>query len=336
MKPGRSIILIVGTIVTLLLLALVLSRLSSDRLIVSGILEADEARIGSRIGGRVSAIHVKEGERVTVGQVLVELEAFTLPDRLAEARANREQARVVLEKYNKGPRIEEIEAARARLEQASAERRLAEQSFKRQAKLLADKTTSQQLYEEALRSHQSSLARVKELEAEVRELEEGFRIEDVQKAKAEYEAAGARVDALEKENDELSIRAPINGVVSALQLVKGDLVAATQPVLTIIDDTKYWVRCYVPESGLWINSGKKVTIRFDPLPNESFVGTVGFISPQAEFSPTNVQTSEERAKQVFRLRVFLDGDTTRLRPGMHADLDFGKRPQGLFLASLGP
>lgn len=325
MKPGRNIIILVFAIIVLLGLALVLSRRDNPNLVVSGILEADEARIGSRVGGRVALVHTKEGERVTVGQVLVELEPFTLADRLAEARANREQANVMLAKFTTGPRGEELDAARARLEQVKAEQQLAEQSFERQAKLITEKSTSRQLYDEAARSRQAAQARVRELDAEVRDLELGSRKEDIQKAQAEYEAASARVSAMEKELDELSIRAPISGVVSALQLVKGDLVAPTAPVLTIIDDSKFWVRCYVPENALWIRSGAKAMLRFDSLREQTYSGVIGFISPQAEFSPTNVQTFEERARQVFRLKVLVEGETGRLRPGMFADVDFGRK-----------
>ncbi len=319
----NNVIIIATVLVCGLFGALFLSQLRQENLVVSGILEADEARIGSRLGGRVAAVHVKEGDRVVAGEVLVELEPFTLPARLEEARAVREQTKVNFEKFTRGPRTEELDVARARLEQARAEQRLAEQSLKRQGRLLVEKSTSQQLYDEALRTQEAALARVKELEAEVKELEVGFRREDIDKAEAEYNAANARVSALERELEELTIQAPISGVVSALQLVKGDLVAATAPVLTIIDDTQYWVRCYLPENALWVKSEQKVSIRFDPLPNESFTGTVGFISPRAEFSPTNVQTSEERAKQMFRVKVFVQGNTERLRPGMHADVDFG-------------
>ena len=80
------------------------------------------------------------------------------------------------------------------------------------------------------------------------------------------------------------------------------------------------MRAYVPEGRLTIQPGDEVWVAVDPWPDERFRARVGFVSRQAEFTPGNVQTPEERSKQVFRIKVDLAEGLDRLRPGMSADV----------------
>ena len=95
-----------------------------------------------------------------------------------------------------------------------------------------------------------------------------------------------------------------------------------------MDGERLWVRAYVPENHLNIQMGHKVWVTVDSFPQRRFAGHVSFVSRQAEFTPGNVQTPEERSKQVFRIKVLLDEGTNVLRPGMAADvwLEPGKLP----------
>lgn len=369
-QKGQSVAVII--LVAALLLFLVISQIHSSALMVSGIVEADEARVGSRVGGRVAKVLVEEGKRVQVGDVLLEIEPFDLlarknetqaqleaaqaeldllsagfrSEEIAAAKAKQEQARAVLDRLTKGPRTEELEAARARLEQAQAELKLAEQNFVRQQSLLERKIVSRQVFDETARSREAARGRVQEMEAKVRELEVGSRTEEIAEARSAYEAAEqdlllmtrgyrteeikkqealvaaakARFSAIEMQLSELVVRAPIAGVVNSLQLVSGDIVAPNAPLLTIIDISHFWLRAYLPESALNIQPGAKADIEFDSIPGKIFQGTVSFLSTQAEFTPSNVQTSDERSKQVFRIKVNITGGEGELWPGMMADI----------------
>ena len=107
-----------------------------------------------------------------------------------------------------------------------------------------------------------------------------------------------------------------------------ELAPANAPVITMTDTRRLWVRAYVPEDMLSIAAGQRVAVSVDSFPDERFAGHIGFIARQAEFTPGNVQTPEDRSKQVFRIKVFLDEGLDRLRPGMAADvwLDEGALP----------
>lgn len=148
----------------------------------------------------------------------------------------------------------------------------------------------------------------------------GYRKEEIERAKAVRDAAQSALDVIREQTRELVITCPSDGVIEALDLQKGDLVPTGAPVLSIMDTSHLWVRAYVPQNQVGLQVGQTLKITIDSLPEETFEGTITFISREAEFTPSNVQTSEERAKQVFRIKVNLSGGLDRVRPGMTADV----------------
>ena len=149
---------------------------------------------------------------------------------------------------------------------------------------------------------------LKEAEEALRLVRAGNRPEDIAQAEATVAAFQGALAAIEIQLNELQIRASLDGVVEAIELQPGDMVGAGAPVLSLMDTRTLWVRAYVPESRLNIMLDQEVRVTTDSFSNESFRGKVTFISRQAEFTPRNVQTPEERSKQVFRIKVtLLDG-----------------------------
>jgi multidrug resistance efflux pump len=163
-------------------------------------------------------------------------------------------------------------------------------------------------------------ARLKEAEEALALTRSGYRSEEIEQAKAARDAAQAALDAIRRRKEELTIRSPVPGVIEALELQPGDLVAASAPVLSILDERRLWVRAYVPENRLGITVGQKLWVTVDSFPRARFAAEVTFIARQAEFTPSNVQTPEERSKQVFRIKVTLQEGHDRLHPGMAADV----------------
>lgn len=185
------------------------------RLVVSGIVEADEARVGSRVGGRVWEVYAFEGQEVKPGDLLLELEPFDLPDRLAEAqaqakaaradyelalagfrteevaaaRAKRDEAKAAYDQLVTGPRQEEIRAQASLLKQAQAELELAKTEYARTKGLWQKNVLPKQELERVNSRLQSSQAAVEGAAAKLEELEEGTRSEEIARAKAALEAA---------------------------------------------------------------------------------------------------------------------------------------------------
>lgn len=289
---------------------------------ISGFVEADQIRTGSRVGGRVERVDVAEGDRVRVGQVLVELAPFDLLERLERARADLAAQRAERDEVVAGPRAGEVQAARARVDLALAKLTLAEQDSRRVERLASQDVASRQRRDEAAAGLRAARATVAAERESLALLEEGSRTEDVARAEARVRAAEANVQAIERQIAELRIVASVDGVVEALDLRPGDLVGAGVPVVSILDNSRLWVRAYVPESRLGLRIGDRARVAVDAYPGESFAGRVTFIATEAEFTPSNVQTPEERTKQVFRIKVDLEEGVGRLRPGMAADLWF--------------
>jgi multidrug resistance efflux pump len=345
-------------------------RLEPNR--VSGFVEADEIRVGSRVGGRVMAVRVVEGQRVTQGQALVELEPYDLLQRereaaeslaaldadyrrlsagfrqeeVAQAKARYEQFKARYDQLVAGPRAQEIEASRGRLKLAESERVLAQQNYDRSKRLADENAISQSELDEMSERLDATIAfvqvRQEELElllagtreeekregkARVDEAEQawklaqaGYRIEEIEKAKAARDSARAALDVIGQQKKELVISSPVDGVIEALDLQTGDLVPAGAPVLSVMDDRQMWVRAYVPQNRVGMQVGQSLRVTVDSFPDESFPAEVVFISRQGEFTPSNVQTLQERSKQVFRIKVDLPKGITKLRPGMTADV----------------
>jgi multidrug resistance efflux pump len=144
--------------------------------------------------------------------------------------------------------------------------------------------------------------------------------EKLARAQATLAAAEGALQIIERQLDELSIRADLPGLIESVDLRPGDLVAANAPVLSMLDLRTLWVRAYVPENHLNVQTGQRVQISVDSFPGRRFKGHVTFVAHQAEFTPGNVQTPEDRSKQVFRMKVTLEEGLDVLRPGMSADV----------------
>ncbi|MCA9246080.1 MAG: HlyD family efflux transporter periplasmic adaptor subunit [Planctomycetales bacterium] len=365
-------LIVLALLAAVLLAALVYQQSRVEPSIVSGFVEADEIRVGSRVGGRVKEVYVVEGQQVEPEDLLVELEPFDLAERLAEAQARAQAAEAELarleagfrreeilqgeayalqldaqlELLRAGPREQTIGAAEARLDAARSEARLAEQNFRRAQEVFERGAATQEEMDRATEQNTRAAAMVVVREQELAELQagsrpeeiraaeaaleqakqqlaltrDGFREEEVDAARAARDAAKAAVEVVRKQMEELRVVAPNRGTVEAVDLQPGDLVAAGAPVLSLMDRERLWVRAYVPENRLHLSVGATVELTVDSFPGESFRGTVAFISRQAEFTPSNVQTPEERSKQVFRIKVTLAEGAERLRPGMAADV----------------
>jgi len=346
-------------------------------IVISGIVEADDIHVGSKIGGRVLKVVARRGQTVKAGEVLVLLEPRDLDASLAEAQAAMRQAQAKLALLTAGYREEEIEQAEAAMKQSQAElsqlvagprqqeidqaradwlaaKAQAENSRKLQRRMedlskrdliakqdfddaQAKAEESEQKMKSARERYDLVLAgtrteeierarqRLAETEAKLRQLKRGFRKEEVAQAKSEVEAARARVELIRSQLDETVIKAPVDAVVEVLDLEPGDLVGAGKPMATLLRTNSLWVRAYLPEAKLgFVKTGAKVRVRVDSFPNRDFAGIVRRVSRQAEFTPRNVQTWEERVLQVFQTEVVIDDPDHVLRPGMNADVTIPK------------
>jgi HlyD family secretion protein len=275
---------------------------------VSGTIQTDEVRVASRYGGRVEKISAQEGDSLKTGQIIAELDA-------AELHARRDRIAAQLAELEAGPRKEEIAAAKAEWEAQLADLQLARTNALRAEELFSNKTISA-----TERDQQANRANLLDKTAAAAKsrydlLLAGTRPEQIAQVRAQ-------LAELDTQLNEMKITAPSNCVLEVLSVKVGDVLAPNQQVATLLLP-HLWVRVFVPEPWLGrIKVGDSVKIRVDAFPGKDYNGTVEQIAREAEFTPRNVQTAEERVKQVFGVKVRLDNSSSELRAGMSADVSF--------------
>lgn len=144
-------------------------------------------------------------------------------------------------------------------------------------------------------------------------------------AESEHAQAKANVQALGALLANMTIRASFDGLVTVRHREPGEIVAAGQPVLTVMNPGDRWVRIYIPEYRVGaVGLGQQAAISTDTYPDKRYPGEVTYIAPEAEFTPKNVQTAEERVKLVYSAKVRIAADERlELKPGMPADVQIG-------------
>jgi HlyD family secretion protein len=159
---------------------------------------------------------------------------------------------------------------------------------------------------------------------------EGPRAETIQAQRAQVDQAQAQLSRAESTLTDAVIRAPFAGVVTVRHREPGETVSPGAPVLTLLDPDDRWVRIYVPENQIGrVRIGQTADIRSDTWPDRTYHGQVVFIASQAEFTPRNVQTQEERTKLVYAVKVRITGDADfQLKPGIPADVTLLESEEG--------
>jgi HlyD family secretion protein len=293
-----------------------------DGLVASGTVEATEADLGFQAGGRVRLISVREGETVAAGQELARLDEGELSARHASAVAQLEAARALLAELERGARPEELRQASSAVATVREQLAEAERNLERTRTLEAGGAVSREALERAQTAVEVARAQQQQAEQQAALVHTGPRVERIDAQRAVVRQAEAAVQQMDALLDHAIIRAPFAGVVTVRHRHPGEAVPAGAPVLSVMDPADRWVRIYVRQDRIGeVSLGQAAEIRTDGDPGRSFDGRVTFISAQAEFTPRNVQTTEQRVKLVYAVKVSLSGDAAQvLKPGMPADV----------------
>ncbi|MEW5957504.1 MAG: efflux RND transporter periplasmic adaptor subunit [Chloroflexota bacterium] len=177
-------------------------------------------------------------------------------------------------------------------------------------------------------AYQTALAELAVAEAQVASLKAVPRAEQVNIASAQVKQAEADLTALQVERDKHTLKAPLAGWVVERVAHEGEMAAPGVSLLTLADLTQVTLTVYVPEPDIdTVSIGQRVNVFVDAFPGEPFSGQIITISDEAEFTPKNVQTKEERVNTVFAVKIKLDNQDQRLKPGMPADAVLSAGPR---------
>ncbi|PKN41564.1 MAG: hemolysin secretion protein D, partial [Deltaproteobacteria bacterium HGW-Deltaproteobacteria-17] len=210
--------------------------------------------------------------------------------------------------------------AQATAARAQAEVERAKLEYERQKSLRARGVASEQTFEAARSTYEAALARLQEAREQLDLVREGPRQEEIARARARLDQAKQSLAIARTRLGYATLQAPLSGMVLSENVEPGEYVVPGVPVVTIGDLVNAWVRAYVNETDLGrVKLGQPVCVTTDTYPDKTYPGKLTFISSQAEFTPKNVQTSEERVKLVYRVKVEIANPDFELKPGMPAD-----------------
>ena len=249
--------------------------------------------------------------------MIARLDREPFEDNLAVAEAQIQSATANYEKLQTGYRLQEIAQARATVEQRAASLKVLEADFERATLLLTRETITKQEYDTALARRDEAIAAQKLAEATLNLLIEGFRQEEITAGKALLSEANANLKRLQTSLNDTELISPSDGILLTRVEELGAVVNPGQTIATLSLRDEVWVYVYIPAAQMGVvQAGMRAEIFTDAAPTKPYTGQVGFISPEAEFTPKTVQTTELRTNLVYRVRIVADTPDGGLCQGM--------------------
>ncbi len=280
--------------------------------------------LGFRFLGEIKNIEKDEGMVVTKGEKLVELVDDNLQNSLQEVNANINVAQAELKKLKSGFRVEEKNEAKAQMLEAQANLSRAKDVYDRQSRLVKTHATSEENYIGSESAYKQAQAQLDKTKAQYELRNNGYRIEDIEAQEAKLKSLQSQAEKLKVDIRDSVIVAPVDGVILSRFKEPGSVVNPGENVLEVAKTDEYWIKAYVDETNLGkVKPGEKMLIYTDSR-KEPYSGYVGYIAPNAEFTPKNIQTEELRADLVYRFRVIVKNPDNSLRQGMPVTLQAAK------------
>lgn len=287
----------------------------------SGTVETTTILISSERAGKISKINCDEGSNIKESDTLMILDYELLQIKLDQAKAAEKMAKANYELLKKGARSEDKKTASENLNQAKVKYSSAKKDYDRYSKLYKEKVITLKQFEDAESRLNICDAQLKSAEENYKKIKNLVRPEELLKVEAAYEQAQAKSEEVRKLIKDSYVIAPINGTIIKRYAEIGETVNPMSSLLKLADLSEAEIVIYIPETDLGrIKLGQKAEIESDTYPGKRYEGKVKFISSEAEFTPKNVQTKDERVKLVFAVKVFVKNTERELKSGMPVDV----------------
>lgn len=335
MRKKAVVIVIVLVIIALSFLGERYFNRSAESRIYSGTIEGTELPVQPELGGRIVELPVSEGQVINTGDIIAKLDDSEAKISLEIAKSQQTQAQAKLNDLLGGARSEEIQRLEHLVSQANANLSAIEPNLKFEEDNLAN---NQKLYEngavseQVLEAQQNKVATlkaqyqgaqesVKVAQASLDQALAGYTQPTIQAQRAAVDAAAQSVKTAELGLSKLIIKSPAGGQVLYKNVELGQVVNPGTSLVTVLDPNDLWIKIYIPGARLGqIKMGGTVSIVADAFPDTAFKGQIQYISDQAEFTPKNVQTKEERTTTVYAVKITITEGKGQLKAGMPADV----------------
>jgi len=286
----------------------------------TGTIESKDINISSKIVGEIRELRFDEGDKVKQGDTLVLIDNESFSIQLKQAEANRIISESQLELIRKGARREDIVQAEEMLKQAETNYRQATNDKNRMQELFDSKSISKKQLEDFIAKYEVALAQYNSAKENLTKMRNLARPEEIKQAEAKYKQSLANQELIRKNINDSYVVSPINGYIVKKYVEEGENVNAMSSLLKLSDLSIVELTIYISEEALGkVKLGQKAEISVDSFPDKTFDGTVTFISPEAEFTPKNIQTKDERTKLVFGVKIKVPNPDLELKTGMPAD-----------------
>lgn len=286
----------------------------------SGTIESKDVVVSSKNSGLILKINFDEGNKVKAGDTILVIEHEQLELQLSQAIALKNAAEAQYELMKKGAREEDIVQAEQNLNQAKINYESAERDKQRLEKLIESNTVSQKQFEDAVSRFELTKAQFLTAKENLNKVRKIFRNEEIKSAKANYDKAIAGVELIKKNIKDCHVTTPIDGFISKMYVENGELVSPMTSLFKVVNLEKLELMIYVSTEELaYVKLGQKVDIKIDAFKDKVYNGKVAFISPEAEFTPKNIQTKDERTKLVYAVKINVENKNYELKSGMPAD-----------------
>ena len=287
----------------------------------SGTIEATESVISSQTAGKIIKIIKDEGAQVTAGDTIVMIDHEALDIQLKQMIANRDIAKAQLDLLIIGARREDINQAEQMLNQAEVNFDIAKSDKERMDNLYKANTITQKQQEDATARFDIAHAQLNSAKENFNKIKNIARPEEITQARANYQKSEAVVESINKNIRDCYVLSPMNGSVIKKFVELGETVSMLSSLFKLADLSKVKVNIYVSETEIGkIKLGQKAEIKVDSFPDKSFEGKVIYISPEAEFTPKNIQTKDERTKLVFAVKIEIPNTQQELKTGTPTDV----------------
>lgn len=327
-RPPRPIAmaLIFGALVLSLIIGFRLFQSNTTSLTLYGNVDIREVEMAFRQSGRLTIMNFEEGEKVTAGTLLAELDSQPFKERLDQAQAQYEEAMAQLEKLQHGFRGQEIAQAEESVRQMEAALAFASSELERQQSSVSSGATTRQTLDHARTARDQAKAQLGVARQDLSLKQEGSRQEDIAAAKAQLAGAKAAVEEARIALSDTRISAPQDAIIQSRIREPGSMVSPSSPVYSLSLKNPVYLRAYVSETELAkAIPGTQVRVSCDSC-SKTYQGTIGFVSARAEFTPKTVETTDLRTDLVYRVRITVTDADEGLRQGMPVTITTQEKP----------
>ncbi len=286
----------------------------------TGTIESVNVTVSSKVAGQIDALNFKEGDKVKEGDLLLTIDHDLLDIQLRQAQAGVDLAQAQFNLVKNGATKNDIKIQADLVEQARINLDAAKTDRDRTENLYKENSITKQQYDNALSRYDLAAAQYQTAKDNLTKIKNITRPEDIESARANLNKAISAYDLLKQNISDCSVYAPVNGIISKKFVEKGEIVNPQSSLLKISDLETVNLMIYVSETELGkvkLNETADVTV--DAYKDKVYKGKVIFISPEAEFTPKNIQTKDERTKLVFGVKLEIPNPQFDLKPGMPAD-----------------